>query len=271
MHATWLTASRLPPLPLEHEQGILLQRYLAAITASIPTEATSSASKATTNSDVSGANGTYGTSSSSKRQIGSSINNGSTKGVKGGRDSAHTNGSTNASTANGIGNTGTSSGGAADRARLETNFYVLATACLLLANKSLRARVGLARPRRREELLRAAYGVQFRGRAVEKGTTEVLKWEGKLAAAELEVMVALGFDVQLTDPFEELHQQRKQQVGDVVVVVVVDCFTKALDRMGTGRFCPSRVPNDLCTYIPEFFSAQGFESIPDTLMFRARA
>lgn len=223
MHATPLTASRSPPLLLEHEQGILLQRYLAAITASTPTEAASSASKATTNSDVSGANGTYGSSNSSKRQIGSTSS--STKGVKGGRDSAHTNGSTSASSANGIGNTGTSSGGAADRARLETNFYVLATACLLLANKSLRARVGLARPRRREELLRAAYGVQFRGRAVEKGTAEVLKWEGKLAAAELEVMVALGFDVQLMDPFEELHQQRKQQVGDVVVLLLY-CFVK---------------------------------------------
>lgn len=136
----------------------------------------------------------------------------STKGGKSGKDSAHTNGSSSASAANGIGNTSTASGGAAGRARLETNLYVLATACLLLANKSLRARVGSTRPRRREELLRAAYGVQFRGRAVEKGTAEVLKWEGKLAAAELEVMVALGFDVQLTDPFEALQQQRTQQV-----------------------------------------------------------
>lgn len=96
---------------------------------------------------------------------------------------------------------------------METNFYVLATACLLLANKSLRARVSSARPRRREELLRAAYGVQFRGRAVEKGTAEVLKWEGKLAAAELEIMVALGFDVHLSDPFDGLDLQRKQQVN----------------------------------------------------------
>lgn len=102
---------------------------------------------------------------------------------------------------------------------METNFYVLATACLLLANKSLRARVSSARPRRREELLRAAYGVQFRGRAVEKGTAEVVKWEGKLAAAELEVMVALGFDVYLADPLQALDQQRKQQVDRGVVVV----------------------------------------------------
>lgn len=104
---------------------------------------------------------------------------------------------------------------------METNFYVLATACLLLANKSLRARVSSARPRRREELLRAAYGVQFRGRAVEKGTTEVMKWEQKLAAAELDVMVALGFDVYLADPLQALDQQRKQQVNVDVVVASV--------------------------------------------------
>lgn len=98
---------------------------------------------------------------------------------------------------------------------METNFYVLATACLLLANKSLRARVGSARPRRREELLRAAYGVQFRGRMVEKGTAEAAKWEGKLAAAELEVLAALGFDVHLTDPLEALDHQRAQNVSAV--------------------------------------------------------
>lgn len=94
---------------------------------------------------------------------------------------------------------------------------MLATACLLLANKSLRARVGSARPRRREELLRAAYGVQFRGRAVEKGTAEAAKWEGKLATAELEVLTALGFDVHVTDPFEALEHQRREQVGVVLV------------------------------------------------------
>lgn len=96
---------------------------------------------------------------------------------------------------------------------METNFYVLATACLLLANKSLRARVGSARPRRREELLRAAYGVQFRGRSVEKGTAEAAKWEAKLAAAEQEVLTALGFDLHLTDPLEALNTQRDQEVG----------------------------------------------------------
>lgn len=95
---------------------------------------------------------------------------------------------------------------------METNFYVLATACLLLANKSLRTRVGSSRPRRREELLRSAYGVQFRGRAVERGTAEAIKWEGKLAAAELEVLTALGFDVHITDPLEVLDQQRAQKV-----------------------------------------------------------
>lgn len=99
------------------------------------------------------------------------------------------------------------------RFRMETNFYVLATACLLLANKSLRARVGLAKPRRKEELLRAAYGVQFRGRTVDKRTAETAKWEAKLSAAELEVLTALGFDVHLTDPFEALDQQRAQHVS----------------------------------------------------------
>ena len=156
------------------------------------------ASSTSNTANSSGANGSYGSSAN--------------KSGKGGRDSAHTNGSS--STANGTSSTTSVSvsGETAGRARMETNFYVLATACLLLANKSLRARVSSARPRRREELLRAAYGVQFRGRAVEKGTAEVLKWEGKLAAAELEIMVALGFDVHLSDPFDGLDQQRKQQV-----------------------------------------------------------
>lgn len=169
------------------------------ITVSTSSEAASSTSN-TTNS--SGANGSYGSSA--------------VKGGKGGRDLAHTNGSSSSSSAaNGTSTTTVSiSGETAGRARMETNFYVLATACLLLANKSLRARVSSARPRRREELLRAAYGVQFRGRAVEKGTAEVLKWEGKLAAAELEIMVALGFDVHLSDPFDGLDQQRKQQVRE---------------------------------------------------------
>lgn len=190
-----------PPLSFR-KQGILLHRYLAVISVSIPSEGASSTPK--TNS--SGANGSYSSSSSSTN-----------KGGKGGRDrdSAHTNGSSSG-TANGMSSTTNASvsvsGETAGRARMETNFYVLATACLLLANKSLRARVSSARPRRREELLRAAYGVQFRGRTVEKGTAEVLKWEGKLAAAELEIMVALGFDVHLSDPCDGLDQQRKQQV-----------------------------------------------------------
>jgi len=162
----------------------------------------------------------------------------------GGKDAAHQNGSSGASTANGTGGTGTSSAGAAGRARMETNFYVLATACLLLANKSLRARVSSARPRRREELLRAAYGVQFRGRAVEKGTAEVVKWEGKLAAAELEVMVALGFDVYLSDPLQALDQQRKQQVDGGFVVVAARQLLRTLWRVGwvTGLGCPSTLP-----------------------------
>lgn len=112
----------------------------------------------------------------------------------------------------GAGAPGTGVAGSGRQFRMETNFYVLATACLLLANKSLRARVGSARPRRREELLRTAYGVQFRGRSVEKGTAEAAKWEAKLAAAELEVLTALGFDLHLTDPFEALDSQRDQQV-----------------------------------------------------------
>lgn len=182
---------------------------------STPAEAASSSTKSTvTSSDTGGANGTYGSGSSSKRRQ----SGGSSKGSKDVKDMTHAaNGSGSGSTAttNGTGTatTGTAAASASGgRARLETNFYVLATACLLLANKSLRARVGVARPRRREELLRAAYGVQFRGRAVEKGTAEVVKWEGKLAAAELEVMVALGFDLHLADPFEALDQQRRQQV-----------------------------------------------------------
>eukprot|EP00752_Nemacystus_decipiens_P004070 g3725.t1 len=194
--------------PLTCHAGILLHRYLAVITVSSSSEAASSTSN-TTNS--SGANGSHGSSA--------------IKGGKGGRDSAHTNGINSA--ANGASNATTVSvsGETTGRARMETNFYVLATACLLLANKSLRARVSSARPRRREELLRAAYGVQFRGRAVEKGTAEVLKWEGKLIAAELEIMVALGFDVHLSDPFDGLDQQRKQQA------ITAECHEKATSLM----------------------------------------
>lgn len=130
-------------------------------------------------------------------------------GVNHAKDSATANGSI---TTNGSGVVPGPAAGPG-RFRMETNFYVLATACLLLANKSLRARVGSAKPRRREELLRAAYGVQFRGRTVEKRTAETAKWEAKLSAAELEVLTALRFDVHLTDPFEALDQQRAQHVS----------------------------------------------------------
>lgn len=190
-----------------------MHRYLAVISVSTPSEAASSTSKS---ANSSGANGSYSSSGSALNKRPSASSSSSTiKDGKGGRDAAHTNGGSSSSTANGTSSTTTVSvsGEKAGRARMETNFYVLATACLLLANKSLRARVSSARPRRREELLRAAYGVQFRGRAVEKGTAEVLKWEGKLAVAELEIMVALGFDVHLSDPFDALDQQRKQQVN----------------------------------------------------------
>eukprot|EP00903_Cladosiphon_okamuranus_P016857 g15545.t1 len=200
--------------PLICHAGILLHRYLAVISISTSSEAASSTSTTTTNS---GADGSYGSGSLNKRP---NAGGGSSSTTKGGRDSAHANGSSS-STANGASNATTVSGEAAGRARMETNFYVLATACLLLANKSLRARVSSARPRRREELLRAAYGVQFRGRAVEKGTTEVLKWEGKLAAAELDIMVALGFDVHFSDPFDGLDLQRKQQA------ITAECHEKA--------------------------------------------
>ncbi|CAM9318137.1 unnamed protein product, partial [Ectocarpus sp. 12 AP-2014] len=206
--------------PLICHAGILLHRYLAVLCVSTPAEAASSATKSTaTSSDTGGANGTYGSGGSSKtRQSG-----GSGKGSKDGKDMTHAaNGSGSTAAINGTSTATTSTAASASggRARLETNFYVLATACLLLANKSLRARVGVARPRRREELLRAAYGVQFRGRAVEKGTAEVVKWEGKLAAAELEVMVALGFDLHLADPFEALDQQRRQQL------ITAECHEK---------------------------------------------
>ena len=195
---------------------MLLQRYLAIINVSSPSETSSSKDSDST------ANGTFG---SGKNKLISGSGRDKDAASIGTNSSATANGSTVAAGASA--NADTSSAGTAGRVRMETNFYVLATACLLLANKSLRARVGSTRPRRREELLRAAYGVQFRGRAVEKGTAEVVKWEGKLAAAELEVLVALRFDVHLTDPFEALDQQRGQQVGvvddgvDVVVVVVV--------------------------------------------------
>lgn len=81
--------------------------------------------------------------------------------------------------------------------------------------------MGSSRPRRREELLRSAYGVQFRGRAVERGTAEAIKWEGKLAAAELEVLTALGFDVHITDPLEVLDQQRVQKVRQLYEKIFV--------------------------------------------------
>ena len=215
------SSARLPFLV----QSILLHRYLAVITISAPAELPGSVPKTTESNST---NGAHNSGSSQKRQNGSSGGGGSNPTAVGGKDAAHQNGSGSSNTANGMSSTGSSSAGAAvaaGRARMETNFYVLATACLLLANKSLRARVSSARPRRREELLRAAYGVQFRGRAVEKGTAEVVKWEGKLAAAELEVMVALGFDVYLADPLQALDQQRKQQVhGGVACVAVLLLF-----------------------------------------------
>lgn len=180
------------------------------ISVSTPSEATGSTSKS---ANSGGANGSYSSSSTVNKRPNAS--SGIT--TKGGRDVTHANGSSS-SAANGTSSTTTISGEMAGRARMETNFYVLATACLLLANKSLRARVTSSRPRRREELLRAAYGVQFRGRAVEKGTAEVLKWEGKLAVAEMEIMVALGFDVHFSDPFDVLDQQRLQQVKAVDIM-----------------------------------------------------
>lgn len=69
--------------------------------------------------------------------------------------------------------------------------------------------------------MRSAYGVQFRGRAVERGTAEAIKWEGKLAAAELEVLTALGFDVHITDPLEVLDQQRVQKVRQLYEKIFV--------------------------------------------------
>lgn len=199
-----------PPPPIAREQSVLLQRYLAII--NVPSTAeTSKDSDSTANGSS-----TFG-GGKNKLTSGSSSSGGGIKDVASvNSSSANSNGSAaNASTnANaGANSAAATAAGTPGRVRMETNFYVLATACLLLANKSLRARVGSAKPRRREELLRAAYGVQFRGRTVEKGTVEAVKWEGKLATAELEVLVALRFDVHLTDPFGALDQQRGQQVG----------------------------------------------------------
>ena len=210
----------LPPLPppIAREQSVLLQRYLAII--NVPSTAETSKDSDTTANGSGNGSSTFG---GGKNKLSGSSSSG-TKDAASVNSSANSNGSAANASANasaGANSAAATAAGTPGRVRMETNFYVLATACLLLANKSLRARVGSAKPRRREELLRAAYGVQFRGRTVEKGTVEAVKWEGKLATAELEVLVALRFDVHLTDPFEALDQQRGQQVGLFVVVVVV--------------------------------------------------
>lgn len=212
-------------------QSVLLHRYLAVITVTTPKEdKVSTSSEITTRTSDSATNGvsnvTGSTTSSSSRKEklnGSSSNsNGSAK------DPTTTSAVANGSAAN-------AGGTSAGRFRLETNFYVLATACILLANKSLRARVGSARPRRREELLRAAYGVQFRGRTVEKGTAEALKWEGKLAAAELEVLLALGFDLHLTDPLEALDHQLGEKVSLAWFCLVVSSVCAVVGGRGEER------------------------------------
>lgn len=209
------------------EQSVLLHRYLAILHAAPPIEASNSSNSGSSGESSSDAPqpgpGTSGGSGNSSRTT--HINSGMS-GISNanGSNSTPGNGLSNG-TAGGSG--GTMPGGAAtsagssagsSRFRMETNFYVLATACLMLANKSLRARMGSARPRRREELLRTAYSVQFRGRSVEKGTAEAAKWEAKLAAAEREVLIALGFDLHITDPLEALHVQRKQQVSAPLAV-----------------------------------------------------
>ena len=205
-----------PRHPQSLEQSVLLQRYLAIINVPSTTETSKDSDSAANGSTFGGKNKfNSGNSSSGGTKDAASVNS-----------SANSNGSAAAAAASANANTNAAAtaAGTPGRVRMETNFYVLATACLLLANKSLRARVGSARPRRREELLRAAYGVQFRGRTVEKGTAEAVKWEGKLTTAELEVLVALRFDVHLTDPFEALDQQRGQQVGWWCCVVLCWCW-----------------------------------------------
>lgn len=164
--------------PLVFHASVLIHRYLAIMNATTNTSDTTTS----TNSNMTASSDRAATNGASNKLTGGTT--GSTSGGNSGgsgsvsvKDTGNANGAasvSNGSSATSVSSTSSTvaggSGGAAARFRMETNFYVLATACLLLANKSLRARVGSARPRRREELLRAAYRVQFRGRAVEKGT-----------------------------------------------------------------------------------------------------
>jgi serine/threonine protein kinase len=78
--------------------------------------------------------------------------------------------------------------------------FVLATACLRLASRSLRVRVPGARPPKTSALLREAYKVQFPGREFIAGTPEVDQWERRVGLCEAAVLTSQHFDFSMEDP-----------------------------------------------------------------------
>ncbi|CAM9398132.1 unnamed protein product, partial [Phaeothamnion confervicola] len=95
-------------------------------------------------------------------------------------------------------------GGASYR---ETNVFSVASACLILANKAMRARVpaAVARPLRAVALLSAAYAVQFPGRGMDRNSDDAKRWQAKVLAAEHCVLASLDFDLFMPEPLRMLR------------------------------------------------------------------
>ncbi len=90
-----------------------------------------------------------------------------------------------------------------------TNFsrpgaFTLATACLRIAGKTLRARVPFGRAPKTSKLLCISYGEQFPGKTFLQGTKEAEQWDARLLRCESFVQAACSFDLQLNDPFASM-------------------------------------------------------------------
>ncbi len=96
--------------------------------------------------------------------------------------------------------------GAASTSRLNAKYsrpgaFSLATACLRIAGKTLRARVPFGRAPKTSTLLRVSYAEQFPGKTFPQGTKEAKQWDAGLLRCERFVQAACTFDFQLNDPF----------------------------------------------------------------------
>ncbi len=79
--------------------------------------------------------------------------------------------------------------------------FTLATACLRIAGKTLRARVPFGRAPKTSTLLCESYGEQFPGKTFLQGTKEAEQWGARLLRCESFVEAACAFDLYLNDPF----------------------------------------------------------------------